>query len=180
MFKLVLLVCAQVLFIQSIAGQCMGRYSMGPRAADAFSIPVPVGSSGCGVAAIPASSGGGLEISSTSSISPNGFSVTSENAIEGNLAVVGALPFLGAVALEGVLPTTGVGSVNYGCGNGEVAIMSENNAPTGIAGSLGSGAFGYGFGPRAAANSIGYGTMSHGLSSRSGSYHTGCGCGATI
>ncbi|CAH2084049.1 unnamed protein product [Euphydryas editha] len=137
MFKAVLLVCAQALCVQSIAGQCIGRYSMGPRATASLSTPTPVSSSGCGVSAIPASSGGGLEVSSASTISPDGFSVTSENAIEGNLAVVGALPFLGAVALEGVLPNTGVGAVSYGCGNGEISILAEHNAPTGIAGSLG-------------------------------------------
>ncbi|XP_064075507.1 chorion class B protein PC10-like isoform X2 [Vanessa tameamea] len=170
MFKAALLVCAQALLIQSIAGQCNGAgWGWGaPLAAAApYGIGAPLaGGCGCGVAAIPASSGGGLGVSSASPIPPNGVSVLSENAIEGALAVAGALPFLGTVGLEGVLPTAGAGAVNYGCGNGAVAILEEI-APAGIAGPVG-----YGFG---AIDGIGYGGI--GLA---GPYRAGCGCGALI
>ncbi|CAH2084051.1 unnamed protein product [Euphydryas editha] len=139
----------------------------------------PLSACGYGVAAVAASSGGGLEVSSTSAISPNGLSVQSENAIEGNLVVTGALPFLGAVALEGVLPTAGTGAVNYGCGNGEVAILAEDNPSAAIVSSR-NGAFGYGFGSRVAADTIGYSTISHGISPLAGPYHAGCGCSSIL
>lgn len=78
--------------------------------------------------------------------------MTSENAYEGSLAVTGALPFLGAVALEGPLPTLGAGDVKYGCGNGNVEILSEdvtgyNNGPYGFGpAGYGPAELGYGFG----------------------------------
>ncbi|XP_050359105.1 chorion class B protein PC10-like [Nymphalis io] len=173
MFKAVLLVCAQALFIQSIVGQCIGAGWGAPLAAAPYGLAGPLaGNCGCGIAAIPASSGGGLGVSSASAIPPNGVSVLSENAIEGTLAVAGALPFLGTVALEGALPTAGAGAVNYGCGNGAVAIVEEL-APAGIAGPLG-----YGLGPYGAFDGIGYGGLGYGIGPLAGPYHTGCGCGA--
>ncbi|XP_047541584.1 chorion class B protein PC10-like [Vanessa atalanta] len=171
MFKAVLLVCAQALLIQSIAGQYIGAgCGAGP-----YGIGNPLaGGCGYGVAAIPASSGGGLGVSSASPISPNGVSVLSENAIEGALAVAGAVPFLGAVALEGALPTAGAGAVNYGCGNGAVAIVEEI-APAGIAGPLG-----YGLGPYGALDGIGYAGLGYGIGPLAGPYRAGCGCGGLI
>lgn len=83
---------------------------------------------GFGPAALAASNGGGLSITSASPISPTGVSMTSENAYEGALAVTGAVPFLGAVTLEGALPTAGAGATNYGCGNGNVAMVSEDRS----------------------------------------------------
>ncbi|XP_047541585.1 chorion class B protein PC10-like [Vanessa atalanta] len=160
MFKAVLLVCAQALLIQSIAGQYIGAGYGAPYAL--------AGGCGCGVA-VPASSGGGLGVASASPIPPNGVSVLSENAIEGPLAVAGALPFLGTVALEGVLPTAGAGVVNYGCGNGAVAIVEEL-APAGLAGPLG-----YGLGPYGALDGFGYG-----IGGLAGPYRGGCGYGALI
>ncbi|XP_047541316.1 fibroin heavy chain-like [Vanessa atalanta] len=165
MFKSVLLVCAQALFVQSIAGQFIGA---GCGAGPYGFAGTLAGGCGCGVA-VPASSGGGLGVASASPISPNGVSVLSENAIEGPLAVAGALPFLGTVALEGVLPTAGAGAVNYGCGNGAVAIVEEL-APAGLAGPLG-----YGLGPYGAIDGIGYG-----IGGLAGPYRAGCGCGALI
>ncbi|XP_064075508.1 chorion class B protein PC10-like isoform X3 [Vanessa tameamea] len=169
MFKAVLLVCAQALLIQSIAGQYIGAGCGAP-----YGLAGPfAGGCGCGVAA-PASSGGGLGVASASPISPNGVSVLSENAIEGALAVAGALPFLGTVALEGVLPTAGAGAVNYGCGNGAVAIVEEL-APAGIAGPIG-----YGLGPYGASDGFGYGGFGYGIGGLAGPYRAGCGCGALI
>ena len=57
---------------------------------------------------------------------PNGVALTSENAYDGVLAVTGALPFLAIVSLEGVLPTAVSGAVMYGCGNYNVAMISED------------------------------------------------------
>ncbi|XP_045457498.1 elastin-like [Melitaea cinxia] len=125
-------------------------------------------------AAVSASNGGGLGVSSASTIPPAGVSVLSENAIEGPLAVTGALPFLGTVALEGALPTAGAGAVNYGCGNGAVAILAEDLAPAGIAGPLG-----YGIGARGA-EGFGYGPYGYGVGSLAGPFRAGCGCGRAI
>ena len=72
------------------------------------------------------SGGGALPVSSASLFPPSGVSIVSENAYEGSLAVAGALPFLGTVALEGTLPTAGSGAVAYGCGNGDVAMLTED------------------------------------------------------
>lgn len=86
---------------------------------------------GCGGVA---SSGGGFPVTSVSPIAPTGLSIISENAIEGSLVVGGSLPFLGTVALEGVLPTAGAGAVSYGCGNEAIGIVSEGPISTGIVG----------------------------------------------
>lgn len=84
-----------------------------------------------GPAALKASNGGGLVVTSSSPIAPTGVSIISENAYDGPLAVSGSIPFLSAVALEGALPTAGAGAVTYGCGNGNVAMMIEDlAAPT--------------------------------------------------
>lgn len=106
--------------------------------------------------------------------------MTSENAYEGPLAVSGAIPFLGAVALEGALPTIGGGAVTYGCGNGNVAMISEDiglgmgpygYGPLGYDGVLG----GYGYGP------LGYDGLpgAYGFAGPYGypGYGVGCGCG---
>lgn len=78
------------------------------------------------VASTSASHGGPLPVASSSPLQPNGVSVLSENRFEGPLAVAGQLPFLGTVALEGTLPTRGSGAVNFGAGNGNVAITRED------------------------------------------------------
>ncbi|XP_045457523.1 chorion class B protein PC10-like [Melitaea cinxia] len=184
MFKAVIFVCAQVLFVQLIAGQCIGHHSSvpvtsaHPCSTTHLGHTASLSSCGYGISAIPASSGGGLEVFSSSAFSPDGLSVFSENAIEGNLAAAGALPFLGAVALEGVLPSSGIGAVNYGCGNGEVAILAEDNASSSLAGSLGSGAFGSYFGHHAAAESIGPGGFGCGCGRLARPTHISCGCGS--
>lgn len=84
---------------------------------------------GVNPANLGASFGGGLAVTSSSPIAPTGLSVTSENAIEGALAVAGNLPFLGTVAVEGAYQTAGAGAVSYGCGNGNIGITGENIAP---------------------------------------------------
>ncbi|XP_047541664.1 chorion class CB protein PC404-like [Vanessa atalanta] len=169
----------------SIAGSCgcgcnaaYGPYSAAPFAAAVpFAAAAPFAAAPCTspfayeVAAVSASNGGGLEIASGSALPPRGVSVLSENAIEGPLAVAGALPFLGTVGLEGVLPTAGFGAVNYGCGNGAVGIVAEDIAPVGIASPFGYsvGSFAgdrFGYGP------FGYGTGLYG--------RAGYGCGAFI
>nr|XP_049697572.1 fibroin heavy chain [Helicoverpa armigera] len=127
-----------------------------------------LGLSGLGIKVIP-TSGGSLPVSSYSTISPNGLSVISENTIDGNFYVNGELPFLSAVALEGVLPSSGAGAVSYSCGNGVTAI--ESIAPAGAYG--GAGAYGaasasgltagYGLGAGAIAPGAGIGALSSGL-----------------
>ncbi|XP_075988031.1 chorion class CB protein PC404-like [Anticarsia gemmatalis] len=81
---------------------------------------------GLGVAS---TSGGGFAVTSSSPIAPTGITVISENAIDGVVSVVGELPFLSAVAVEGALPTAGAGGINYGCGSGAIGITSEGIAP---------------------------------------------------
>ncbi|CAG9573444.1 unnamed protein product [Danaus chrysippus] len=189
MFKATLLVCAQALFVQSIAGQCLGA-GFGPLAADLplsaanwaamSAAPFAAGPCGAGLLDAPwaAASGalygagygpaaasashGSLPTASASMIPPSGVSVRSDNAIEGPLSVAGALPFLGTVALEGALPTAGAGAVAYGAGNGEVAMLSEDIGADGfnsLAGPLGYGAGAFGYG----AGALGYGAGALGL-----------------
>ncbi|OWR51032.1 chorion protein [Danaus plexippus plexippus] len=70
-------------------------------------------------------------IVTSSSNGPIGVSILSENVIKGLLAVGGELPFLGSVSLEGVLPTTGSGTISYSSGanrHGPV-ICKELNRP---------------------------------------------------
>ncbi|CAH2084042.1 unnamed protein product [Euphydryas editha] len=147
MAKGILLFCAQALFIQSISAQCIGTAydGFGWGAANGLgweAAASPYGAASYGAAspcsATPytadwtasfapmASNGGGFVVNSGSPISVTGVALTSENAYEGALSVSGALPFLGAVALEGPLPTAGMGGVTYSCGNGNVAILNED------------------------------------------------------
>lgn len=106
-----------------------------------------------GPATLPSSNGGGFMVSSISPIAPMGVSVISDNEYTGPLAVGGQLPFLGTVELEGALATAGSGAVSYGCGNGNVGMVSEDILPTpemayanGFGPGFGPG-FGSGFGP---------------------------------
>ncbi|XP_046974700.1 chorion class B protein PC10-like [Vanessa cardui] len=153
--KIVLLFCAQALFVQVISAQYIG--ANGPYGIGApFGGPCNAGpyaaaeyAAGYGPSQFAVSNGGGFAVRSVSPIAVTGVAITSENAYEGPLAVSGALPFLGAVALEGPLATAGVGAVNYGCGNGNVAILNEDI-------SLGYNGLGAPYGPYGAAE-LGYG-----------------------
>lgn len=113
-----------------------------------FGIEAGIGS---GIEAI-ASSGGAFPVYSAASTAPSGISVASENVYEGSLNVIGELPFLSAIGVEGVLPTAGAGAVHYGCGNGVTAITNEFSSAAGASGFGSSGivssATGYGFGLR--------------------------------
>lgn len=73
-----------------------------------------------------------LTVTSISPISPSGLSVYVDNLIlEGQMAVSGQLPFLGTIALDGSLPTSGQGVATCGCGNGQVGMVSEG-VPAGV------------------------------------------------
>lgn len=98
-------------------------YSFGP-----FSEAWGPNGFGLGAAELAASNGIKFAVTSASPITPYGLTIISENVYEGPLAISGSIPFLGAVALEGALPTIGGGAVNYGCGNGEVDIITEELA----------------------------------------------------
>ncbi|XP_046974703.1 chorion class B protein PC10-like, partial [Vanessa cardui] len=175
------------LSLQNISSQCIGAYNgyadglaRGPGNILAREAPLLAAAPcaeralGYGPANLAASNGGGLAVTSASPIAPTGIAMTSENAYEGVLAVTGALPFLAAVSLEGVLPTAGAGAVTYSCGNGNVAILNEEIAAPGyIGGPLGyagpglayngfAGPLGYEAGIAGPAYGLGYG---------------GCGCG---
>ncbi|OWR46838.1 chorion class CB protein M5H4 precursor [Danaus plexippus plexippus] len=158
----------------------------GPAAYSGLNYALNEWSAGYSPSNLAASYGGGLAVTSMSPISPTGVSMTSENAYEGPLSVAGTIPFLGAVALEGALPTGGAGSVSYACGNGNVAMINEDYAGYG-AGPLGSG-YGYnGFGPAAYEGYNGLSTPLAVEAGRAGvgyGYNVnnarlgGCGCGA--
>ncbi|XP_047038386.1 chorion class B protein Ld34-like [Helicoverpa zea] len=154
--KLILVLCAQALLVQTAFSQCWGRAPIaGPACGSASAglaapglIASGWGASGCagnswagngliGLDIIP-TSGGALPVSSVSSIAPSGLSINSENVFDGALSVAGELPFVSAVALEGVLASGGAGAVSYSCGNGVTAI--ESIAPAGAYG--GAGAYG--------------------------------------
>ncbi|CAK1593179.1 unnamed protein product [Parnassius mnemosyne] len=174
------LLCAQVFLFKTISAYCPNSgWSAGlpnndglgwaPGLAYENSCAATVPFLGaCDLFASPSSYGGGFVVSSASPVSPYGVSVISENAIEGILAARGELPFLGTVGLEGVLPNTGVGAVSYGCGNGNVGIVSENTSPNAAA--LGWPTNGLNYGP-VAPNGFGYGTGWAGPVN-------GCGCGS--
>ncbi|CAK1548929.1 unnamed protein product [Leptosia nina] len=96
-------------------------------------------------ASLAASNACGLAVSSSSPIAPAGVTMISETAYEGPLAVAGQIPFLGAVGVEGMLPTAGAGAISYGSGNGQVAILAEDLAGYGYpAYSYGAPQYAYG------------------------------------
>ncbi|XP_063897964.1 chorion class B protein Ld34 [Helicoverpa armigera] len=119
-------------------------------------------------------SGGALPVSSASAIAPVGISVVSDNVYEGVLSAAGELPFVGTVAMEGVVPSAGAGAVNHACGNGRNAMISET---TGFGA---AGAYGAGLGaisPAAGFGAAAYGAgIGSGLGLRSGIAGRGCGC----
>ncbi|CAG4957841.1 unnamed protein product [Parnassius apollo] len=92
-------------------------------------------------------------ITSTSRIPPGSISIFSDNlVVEGPILVNGQLPFLASVAVQGEIPAVGRGAVSYGCGNGEIGIISEEIAPPASQFGRGNGfgypgevGFGYGF-----------------------------------
>lgn len=75
-----------------------------------------------------ASKGPGLTISALSLAAPGGISVQSENIAEGVVTVIGVLPLVGTVGLEGVLPSAGAGVVDYICGD-ILTMLSEELIP---------------------------------------------------
>ncbi|CAH2057300.1 unnamed protein product, partial [Iphiclides podalirius] len=75
---------------------------------------------------------GGFAVKSASPVPPSAVSVLSENEYSGALAVVGQVPFLGTAYLEGAVPSAGAGAVTYGCGYGDVRIVSEEGAAPGV------------------------------------------------
>ncbi|CAH2249563.1 chorion class B protein PC10-like [Pararge aegeria] len=199
--KVVLLFCAQALIAQCISSQCIGNgygiadgSAWGPAgitgswgapyineapiaaswaAAPCAATPYATAEWATGFAPV-ASNGGGFTIKSASPIAVTGISMTSENAYEGPLSVAGAVPFLAAVALEGALPTAGSGAITYGCGSGNVAMLSEgiNAGPFGYGAGV-TGELGYGYGP------IGYEAGITGPGYGYG-YNRGCGCSGAI
>ncbi|XP_045526946.1 chorion class B protein M2807-like [Pieris brassicae] len=137
MFKILVLVQA---LIQVITSQCICSDRI-PNWAGIVSPSSPGGCSGFPPVNLPydqynaidftslSASGCGLPMTTRSSspIAPGVLSITSENVIEGPVSVYGQLPFLSAVAFEGSIPTHGYGGVSYGCGNGNVGILSETS-----------------------------------------------------
>ncbi|KAJ8707182.1 hypothetical protein PYW08_011316 [Mythimna loreyi] len=182
--KVILVLCAQALFIQTAFSSCLGRGAIAAPtliapgcAKSCAGIWANNGWAGNGLAALEIipTSGGGLPVSSFSAIAPSGLSVTSENAFEGALSMSGELPFVSAVALDAVLPSAGAGAVSYSCGNGVTAI--ESIAPSAAAygapgayGAAGAHGLGAGYGPGVVA------TAPAALGLGWGSRACGCGC----
>ncbi|CAG9573483.1 unnamed protein product [Danaus chrysippus] len=129
-------------------------------------------------ASLSASNGGGFAVTSASPIAATGVTMTSENVYEGPLSVAGTMPFLGAVALEGSLPTGGAGAVSYACGNGNVAMINEDYAGYSM-GPLGfeAGVNGPAYGLNGLAGPIVEAALP-GAAFAAGTRFGGCGCGA--
>lgn len=106
-----------------------------------YALPSPWLNGACGASfengVVPASDGGGFAVRSASPVPPSGVSVLSENEYAGILAVAGQVPFLGTAYLEGAVPSAGAGAVTYGCGYGDVRIVSEEGAAPGASSALG-------------------------------------------
>ncbi|CAK1593190.1 unnamed protein product [Parnassius mnemosyne] len=166
MYSKIILFFVSSLFLKTINGQCIGNSYKG---ITGNSIPtgklflgnpgLPLAGSPCGaiIAETPLTYGPviveNFPVTSTSSIPPGTLSIFSDNlVIEGPILVNGQLPFLASVAVEAKLPAIGKGAVSYGCGNGEVGIISEEIAPPALQFGNGKGfgypgeiGFGYGF-----------------------------------
>ncbi|XP_072938883.1 uncharacterized protein [Epargyreus clarus] len=135
--------CVQICLIKTVVSQCFG--------ANPAAIAESLGLLG----AASAGPAGGPLLLQNYPMPTTGLSIVSDDLIiDGLVSVSGRLPFLGTVALEGVLPTAGQGSVMYGCGNGEVGIVGEGPiggfgpAPgPGYPGPAFGGPIGPGFGP---------------------------------
>ncbi|CAH1646831.1 unnamed protein product [Spodoptera littoralis] len=71
--------------------------------------------------------GGNLIIDTSapySAIGPAGVAIFSDNLlIDGVVLVTGRLPFQGTVGLEGVVPTSGIGAVNYNSGTSNIGFL---------------------------------------------------------
>ncbi|CAK1593185.1 unnamed protein product [Parnassius mnemosyne] len=119
-----------------------------------------------GPATVPSSNGGGFIVKSSSPIPPIGVSVVSDNEYTGPLAVNGQLPFLGTLGLEGAITSSGSGAVSYGCGNGNVGIVSENILPKAADIGYGNGLSpGFGLGPGFAGPNYAFGPGNFALNS---------------
>lgn len=169
---------------QFALSQCIGREVIGNGLGgsfgwpyegpyDGFGIGAGWPAAGCGLGSLAplsglaASCGGGLTVTSSSPIAPTGLTVNSENAIEGTVAVVGQLPFLGAVATDGSFATAGAGAVTYGCGDGAVGIVAEVPIAPGVGPAAGGLGYGPGPGPYGFGPMVGYNPNAP----------LGCGCG---
>ncbi|XP_041988711.1 chorion class B protein PC10-like isoform X2 [Aricia agestis] len=169
MTKTLALCILQAVFAQMYC-QCIGGYNgytaeiAAPYAAQYAAAPCAAEwSVGYNPAALAASHGPGLAVTSASPVPPTGVTTVSETALAGELAVAGQVPFLSSVGLEGVLPTVGAGAITYGCGNGAVGITNEEVAPLAPAAygyaapGLEYAASPYAYGPIAAGPAYGYG-----------------------
>ncbi|CAH1642920.1 unnamed protein product [Spodoptera littoralis] len=197
--KAILVLCAQALLVKSALSQACGYAApilaspCGLAASElvapwaglgAAGLAAPYGLAGRGLAydaiiGAPAmefspTSGGGMPVTSGSAIAPVGISVASDNVYEGALEVIGELPFVGTVAMEGVVPSAGAGAVNHACGNGRTAMASGSAAYAPAAALAPLGAYGPAgaFAPAALA--------APGLGLRGDLIRRGCGCGWAI
>ncbi|XP_022816941.1 chorion class B protein Ld34-like isoform X2 [Spodoptera litura] len=196
--KAILVLCAQALLVKSALSQACGYAApvlaspYGLAASElvlpwaglgAAGLASPYGLAGRGLAydgiiGAPAmefspTSGGGMPVTSGSTIAPVGISMASENVYEGILEVIGELPFVGTVAMEGVVPSAGAGAVNHACGNGRTAMASGSAAyaPAAAAAALAPLAA---YGPAGAFASAAL--AAPGLGLRGDLFGRGCGC----
>ncbi|CAH2056316.1 unnamed protein product, partial [Iphiclides podalirius] len=130
-------ICTFASLFHFIAGQCVGSvYNAGivavvaPDSVLGYTSVHGAPIAPNGLSGFAPNHGGGFTVTSASPIAPNGVTIVSDHLIaEGALSVCGQLPVLGTAALEGPLPAAGQGAVEYGCGDGEVTILSENISP---------------------------------------------------
>ncbi|XP_075988070.1 chorion class B protein PC10-like [Anticarsia gemmatalis] len=157
--QVVFVVCFQALLVQMVTSQCgnpvqiESSFNCASPSQNRASIPsfnqrsisnFGYGSaygSGIGYALpfeVTPTNGGSFPVSSTSSVHPTGISVTSDNAYNGQLTVVGELPFLSTANLKADIPSVGAGVINYGCGDGRTGIR-EGGPGAGVATVFGEG-----------------------------------------
>ncbi|KAH9638808.1 hypothetical protein HF086_013656, partial [Spodoptera exigua] len=86
----------------------------------------------------------------------------------------GELPFVGTVAMEGVVPSAGAGAVHHACGNGRNA-MASGSAAYGPASAVAPFAA---YGPAGAIAPAAF--AAPGLGLRGDLIGRGCGCGRVI
>ncbi|XP_073964850.1 chorion class B protein PC10-like [Choristoneura fumiferana] len=126
--KIFFVVCLQAVIMQSISAQnCGCRQTSQSSSCSNSNSNSYYGFSKTATA----TTGGPLTVTCYGPLSTDGVSVLAELGMEGQVQVTGSMPFLSAVSLEGILPTSGSASVDYGCGNGDIVIVQESGNPSG-------------------------------------------------
>ncbi|XP_035434216.2 chorion class B protein PC10-like [Spodoptera frugiperda] len=141
--KVIFFVCIQTIFFESVFSACVPPAYL--REPVCGNMPIVEGWNMASVAPVAPIYGrviGGNLIIDTSApyaaIGPAGVSIFSDNLlIDGVVLVTGRLPFQGTVGLEGVVPTSGIGAVNYSSGASNIGFVES--APNQVPGVIPNG-----------------------------------------